>query len=142
MNCYNVWKITGVNAKTRNLETFYCEGYLDFIAFNLGHEYTHMFFVPVEIQKVVELNPKKEPVYEISVSVPNTDPSTTEAAVIMDMMHSRNVDVVPAEDHHSVKLVRRLTKRQQAQKELNEIFKDVDDVTQRRIYELMEEVLR
>ena len=138
---YQIWKVTSFDAFTCSSKTLgYYEGYLDTIAFQLGGHSSYLYFEPVVPKSVGVV---EDPAYEVIVSMDRIDPDYTEAEVLKDMLSSRQgamFEIQDTGDLHSVKLVRTLSPKEKAKKELDELLGTTSEDAQKRVFKLMKEV--
>lgn len=138
MDPYQIWKVTAVESTGKNTALGYHEGYLDAVALKLGTHYRYLYFEPIFPHKLDANDPLA---YDVTVSMKKMSNTHTEAEYLRQTLASRmgTIEIHDVDDH-CIKIIRRLSPREKAMKELEELLGTTSEEVKNRVMELIKEV--
>lgn len=140
MNCYNLWKITAWHDNGYAVDLGYYEGYLDYLAFRLSKDcYQYLYFEPITIQSIDSSDTALAKYANISIPFSVGDPDLlTQVRTILER-RSEVSEVSSSEDPRYVVIRRRLTSKEKADQELQEILNKYSDEDKHLLLDLLRE---
>ena len=139
-NCYNLWKITAWHDNGYAVDLGYYEGYLDYLAFRLSKDYfQYLYFEPITIQSIDSSDTELAKYANISIPFPVGDPDLLTCVRTILERRSEVSEVSSSDDPRYVVIRRRLTSKEKADQELQEILNKYSDEDKHRLLELLRE---